>query len=154
MLHVITYLVENMKMNQKAMIWGVGSEKYSMEAFLTYHTVNLHCAMLCKWFEHISQGFILLKFNLHCEVLRGWMLNLIMVFRDGAFGRWVGFDIVIRVDPPRLNPVGFRKRGRENRRDIHTHLCIPSFSPCGSLCCTGTLLVKGHQEMWIWKLGS
>jgi hypothetical protein len=57
--------------------------------------------MLCGW----SPLKLVVEFNSHHEYEEG-DLNLTMVFRDGAFGRWLGWARPW-AGPPWMNPDGF-----------------------------------------------
>jgi hypothetical protein len=76
-----------------------------------------------------SSRLHMLKFNFHCEVLRGWKFHLIMVFRGGAFGRWLRIDKVIRVEPPWLNPGDFKRKGEKPEETHMPQACTHSLLP-------------------------
>jgi hypothetical protein len=42
-----------------------------------------------------------------------WWFNLAMMFRGGAFRRWLGLDSINMMEPPWLNPGGLTRKGKE-----------------------------------------
>lgn len=61
----------------------------------------------------------MLKFNLQCEALRSWNLNLTMMSRGGPFVKWLEFHKVIRVEPLWLNPGGTVRGTHHTDTQLH-----------------------------------
>lgn len=64
----------------------------------------------------------MLNINPNHEILRGWKLNLTVIFISKMFGKRLGLDMVIRVELSSLNTGGFIRRGRrrpENAMCMH-----------------------------------
>jgi hypothetical protein len=94
---------------------------YSLDVAMTW--VLFHCCLDLR----------LLKFNSYYVVLRGWKFNLTMVFRGGAFGKWLRSDNVMRVELPRLNLGHFVRRGRETSFPPFTRVVLSLTMWCSAL---------------------
>lgn len=70
---------------------------------------------ICYSLNDSSLSITMLKFNPCCEVLWGWKLNPMRVFKDEAFGSWPLLDEDIWMKSPWLDSGGF-KRKQEWRR--------------------------------------
>jgi hypothetical protein len=74
-----------------------------------------------------------------------------MVFRGWIFGKWLGSNNILNVEPSWLNPDG-QIRGRETGRNIHPHMSPVSrhVIPCNSL---GLCQQEGHHQTQALHLG-
>jgi hypothetical protein len=99
----------------------------------------------CIWLQ-CPLKLHMLKYNSHWEVLKGWELNPTMAVGGGAFGRWLGWDKIIRSGwSPRLNSRDCLRRRRMTR--VHTWLARSV--TCHEMCNTtsGLCQQEAHHQM-------
>lgn len=102
--------------------------------------------MVWIWFEYLPRVHVW-KFNLYCEVVRGWKLNPNTLFRGKALRRWLVLNKVIIVDLCHWIPRAIRiERGKPEAMTLN---CL-HLLPCATLHCLGVLPARPDAATQLW----